>query len=107
PVADIRCGILTMRERWEALLNQSTGTLTETYLQPVFPFIAGDDNLFINGSVFATRALKEEILNLQEGEKLMDDDFLIACRFSGSEVHSGNFEDLCRNLHTKNAVQKT
>ncbi|WP_118972797.1 GlmU family protein [Taibaiella koreensis] len=37
PLADMRCGILTMRERWELLLEAATGTLTEAYLQGVFP----------------------------------------------------------------------
>lgn len=37
PVADMRCGILTMRERWEHLLGAGTTTLTEDYLQGAFP----------------------------------------------------------------------
>ncbi len=36
PVADIRFGILTIREKWEKYLNQSTSSLTEEYLSNKF-----------------------------------------------------------------------
>ena len=32
PVADIRVGILTIREKWEKYLNTTTTTVTEDYL---------------------------------------------------------------------------
>jgi hypothetical protein len=32
PVADIRIGILTIREKWELLLKSTTSTITEDYL---------------------------------------------------------------------------
>lgn len=35
-IADIRCGIFTMRERWEELLRSKTDTLTEEYLQGIY-----------------------------------------------------------------------
>ena len=57
PVADIRCGILTMRKRWEHHLKATTGTLTEPYLQTVYPLNAGADNLLVNSSIFATATL--------------------------------------------------
>ena len=31
PVADIRIGILTIREKWELLLKEKTSTKTESY----------------------------------------------------------------------------
>ena len=71
PVADIRCGILTMRERWELLLNQTTSTLTEEYLQKVFPAHDGDDNLYINGGVFASEELAAAIASLPQGQALV------------------------------------
>ena len=33
PVADIRIGILTIREKWELYLGLTTTTLTEEYLE--------------------------------------------------------------------------
>ena len=49
PVADIRIGILTIREKWEKYLNTKTSSLTEDYLSAKFPLIKGDDNILING----------------------------------------------------------
>jgi UDP-N-acetylglucosamine diphosphorylase/glucosamine-1-phosphate N-acetyltransferase len=80
PVADIRWGILTMRERWEMLLGQKTGTLTEDYLQQAFPFINSTDYIYINASIFANEELTVAIKNLNSGEALMFDNNLIALR---------------------------
>lgn len=88
PVADIRCGIYTMRERWERYLQAETSTLTEVYLQEVFPANAGSDNLLINGAIFASAALKAAILALQQGEKLVDGDTILAARTGNMEAGS-------------------
>jgi len=92
PVADIRCGILTMRERWERLLGQTTGTLTEAYLQPVFPAGSLDDNLLLNGAVFATARIAEAALALQPGEKLATGKLLIAVRTNDAMPEPGGLE---------------
>ena len=84
PVADIRCGIMTMRERWEKFLGTRTATLTESYLQTVFPASSEGDNIFINGSVFATKELTIEVTALKENEKLVKDGKIVAFRKSGA-----------------------
>ena len=78
PVADIRCGILTMRERWELCLKNKTSTLTQGYLRDVFPANCGKDNTYINGAVFGTEALVAAIDKLNAGEKLVKGETLIA-----------------------------
>ena len=50
-----------MRERWEKLLEKGTSTLTDSYLQPVFPIHAGDDNLLINATVFADEKIVKAV----------------------------------------------
>lgn len=80
PVADIRCGILTMRERWERYMGQATSTLTLPYLQEVFPEKTSDDNLYINGAVFANQPLADAIKRLAAGEKLVNGNSLVAIR---------------------------
>ncbi len=79
-VADIRCGILTMRERWEQYLQQQTGSLTERYLQPLYPSNEGNDNIFLNGAVAGNCTLAEAIGKLQAGQKLVHHDTVIAAR---------------------------
>jgi hypothetical protein len=83
PVADIRCGILTMRSRWELCLQQSTSSLTQDYLSEVFPATAGNDNIYINGGIFATHALAEAINKLEDGQKLVHGNTVIAARIDG------------------------
>jgi len=82
PVADIRCGMLTMRERWEMLLKQQTGSLTESYLQKVFPQNGGSDNLYINAAVFADAVLVNAINVLAERHALVKGAIVIAVRSS-------------------------
>jgi len=80
PVADIRCGILTMRERWEKCLGQASFTLTEAYLQHKFPLESGADNLLVNAAVFATAELCAAMAQLQLGQRLMAGNVVLAAR---------------------------
>ncbi len=68
PVADIRIGILTIREKWERMLNEKTSTLTKTYLQEKFPLINKSDDILINASFLPTKALVEIIKNLKDNQ---------------------------------------
>lgn len=96
PVADIRCGIITMRERWEKLLDAKTGSLTEAYLQTVFPLSLQEENIFINGSVFGTKNLVKEVALLNENEKLVKNDLVIAFRSVGNISFEGMDEVLAK-----------
>lgn len=78
PVADIRCGIMTMRERWESLLGAPTSTLTTAQLQPVFPLQLQDSNIWINGAVAATTELATAVKNLAPGCALYANQLLLA-----------------------------
>ena len=46
PVADLRIGILTIREKWEKWLGSSTTTVTEDYLSDKFPMVEMEENVF-------------------------------------------------------------
>lgn len=87
PVADIRCGIMTMRERWDLLLETDTSTLTEAYLQPVFPLQAGDDNVYINGALVGNTDLLAAIKGLAPQEALLQEETVIAFRTGGIPEH--------------------
>src|SRR5690606_20365229 len=102
PVADIRCGILTMRERWEYWLRTKTSTITDSYLQPVFPIEKENDHLLVNASVFANEDLTNQITNLKEGEKLLSGELLIAARLGNAELHFHNISAQTANLSAKN-----
>lgn len=78
PVADIRFGILTIREKWEMYLNVKTSTLTESYLAEKYPVIKSDSNIIINGAICPNDALVDEINQLKPGFALIKNDTILA-----------------------------
>ncbi len=86
PVAEIRIGILTIREKWEKHLGQQVSFFTEAFLQEKFPLKIEADNILINGAVLPDLSLMNEIKALKTGEKISGDGFLIARRISGEEL---------------------
>jgi UDP-N-acetylglucosamine diphosphorylase/glucosamine-1-phosphate N-acetyltransferase len=95
PVSNIRCGILTLQEKWEKLLDSSCSNLTQEYLQELFPLIVSNDNLLINSSVFPDKEILSVILALQPDETLMKESIIIAKRLDGtnlSAIEKGRIE---------------
>ena len=86
PVADIRVGILTIREKWEFYLKSATSSLTQQYLNPKFPIRKEKDNLLINGSVFPTTPLVKKIAELDPGQILAKGEIIIAMRVEESQI---------------------
>ncbi|MDT0553844.1 GlmU family protein [Urechidicola vernalis] len=78
PVADIRIGILTIREKWERYLGYSTSTLTEEYLELKFPMVEMEQNIMINASYLPTDALVEVVKGLKENEAVVQNNAIIA-----------------------------
>lgn len=78
PVCDIRIGILTIREKWEKYLGETTSTLTEDYLSNKFPIIFADSMTLINGSVCPTPKLVQAVKNLSVNQVLVCNDNIIA-----------------------------
>ncbi|WP_339666211.1 GlmU family protein [Maribacter arcticus] len=86
PVAEIRVGIMTLRERWDAFLKTSTSSFTEDYLSVKYPIRIEDVNVFIDASVLPTVKLVKAIYSLQKGDKLMSNELLVA--YSSDEPKS-------------------
>lgn len=91
PVADIRVGILTIREKWEKYLKVKTSTLTEDYLSEKFPIKEEDDNVMINGSILPTIELVNKIQALKRNSVLVKGDVIIAMRVDSTDLD--NLED--------------
>lgn len=86
PMADIRCGMLTMRERWALLMGTvHASTLTISDLQPVFPLNLESDNYFVNGAVTATKAIVEAVQLLNANESLLAEDGTVIA-FRANEI---------------------
>lgn len=80
PVADIRIGILTIREKWHLLLDTTSSSLTQDYLQRKFPLNTAADNVLLNGSIVPTRSLADAVQTLPMEGSLWYNDQLIALR---------------------------
>lgn len=78
PVADIRIGILTIREKWEKYLGSTTTTVTEEYLSEKFPMVEMAENIMINASFCPNEVLVEMIQFLQPNQAIVKNDEIIA-----------------------------
>src|SRR5690606_23314526 len=78
PVADIRIGILTIREKWEFYLGNTTTTITEEYLSDKYPMVEAEENILINSSYLPNEELVELISNLEENQAIVKGDDIIA-----------------------------
>jgi UDP-N-acetylglucosamine diphosphorylase/glucosamine-1-phosphate N-acetyltransferase len=86
PVSEIRVGILTIREKWERLLETKAKFLTKNYLSKKFPLKIAGNNLLVNGSVCPSLSLMSKIIDLKSGEGLYKGDTLIACNLIDADV---------------------
>lgn len=113
PVADIRVGILTIREKWEKYLGYTTTTITEEYLSEKYPMVEMEENVIINASFLPNQVLAEMVRNLEENQAIFyDDEVLAFYTKEGQEVDFDTYEiieytDECLRIeHTWDIFQK-
>ena len=96
PVADIRIGILTIREKWEKYLGFTTTTLTEEYLEEKYPMVELENNVMINASFLPSKALINEVKKLKENQAIFKNDEVVAffTKESQEEVNFDNYESI-------------
>jgi UDP-N-acetylglucosamine diphosphorylase/glucosamine-1-phosphate N-acetyltransferase len=93
PVADIRIGILTIREKWEKHLEYTTTTVTEDHLISRWPMVELEENVLINASFLPSETLVSRIKALTVNQAIFYGDEPIAF-FSteGQDVDFDKFE---------------
>lgn len=91
PLADLRFGIMTIREKWEKRLGLISSTFTEEYLSEKYPcqVSASSVNIWVNGSICPSEALIQEIIKLKAGEALVKGTALLAINSGKSAVAPG------------------
>lgn len=94
PVADIRIGILTIREKWENYLGFTTTTITEDYLSDKYPMVEMEENIMINASYLPNFELVELIKGLGENQAIFKDEDVIAffSRDTQKEIKFDNYD---------------
>jgi len=88
PIAELRIGIDTIREKWSSALQTNISYLTETYLSEKFPATYTEDNFYIYGGMIPDPKIYNAISELHTGEVLMQGDEIIAIR-SAEKYFSG------------------
>ena len=83
PTSEIRVGLLTNREHWESLLEQSVSYLTEDYLSGKFPVWKDQENLFLNGNVIPDQRLVSAAKDLMLGHRLVQNGVPLAAYAEG------------------------
>lgn len=78
PVADIRIGILTIREKWEKYLGNTTTTITEEYLSEKYPMVELEENVMINAAYLPNNVLVEMVQDLQKNQAITYKDDVVA-----------------------------
>ena len=82
PVALLRVGITTIKEKWE-YFAEVAGFLTIDYLSVKYHRNMAGDVLYVNGAVIPSEDLFAAIGSLKEGQALVQDDIIIACLLPG------------------------
>ena len=85
PVAEIRIGILTIREKWEKYLGYTTTTLTEEYLSEKYPMVELEENVMINASFLPNDVLSEMVKGLEKNQAIFKGDEVIAFHTNDSQ----------------------
>ncbi len=104
PVAEIRIGILTLREKWEAYLEDNTSFKTEEYLRMKYPIRLAADNIFIDASFLPTPDLVSAIRSLKTETALSFDQKIVAYRSSTDLPHS-DVTSLQQRSYTKPLIR--
>lgn len=108
PIADIRIGILTLREKWEKLLNAATSTLTEEYLSVKYPLVKEADNYLINATIIPNQTIVDEIHQLSPNQTLITGETIIALRLKSEDIDNLDWDtmDAVKPLTTRTMVKK-
>jgi len=104
PVADLRIGIFTIREKWEKHLEFITSTLTEEYLEEKYPMVEMEQNIMINASFLPTKSLVESIKKLQENQAIFKNEEVIAF-YTTETQEEVNFEKYQQIEHGFDVLQ--
>jgi UDP-N-acetylglucosamine diphosphorylase/glucosamine-1-phosphate N-acetyltransferase len=107
PIADIRVGILTIREKWEKRLKARTSTLTEGYLSQKYPIVKERENILINGSICPNDEIISAVRRLKPNQAIVYNEIIIALHVMEEELDKiGETSEGIEELKITNAPMK-
>lgn len=90
PVAAIRIGILTIKEKWDAWLTTTCSYFTEDYLAKKFPVKKQENSIYVNACVCPDELFIKALASLKTNQKIMHQDKLVA--WCGDHYDATKFE---------------
>ena len=101
PVATLRCGILTIAEKWERLTGANVSFLTAPVLTEKFPSVTGPDTVFIDGSLLPDASLVNSITALPPEHALGINGTIAAIRTTSGKQGQWNCAKTTELNHTE------
>ena len=86
--AALRCGIYTIKERWQKIAGKKVYIFTAGYLSGLYNDIPFDEHIWIDALIFTDDKLLQKILLLNEGEYISNGEGFIAGR---GKIDAKNF----------------
>ncbi len=94
PIADFRCGILTLKEKWEKRVSSAkVSFLTVPYLQVKYQVVYNSLNLYVNGALLVDEQMIAAFQQLKDGEALYDDADNLMALCSTEKLELENLEN--------------
>ena len=104
PVADMRFGIMTIRQKWEKALAGNYSYLTVEYLSTKYAKSIATENVFIAGNVCPDSELVAMIEAMKEGDAITSDKGLVAFCGSLTDFECRQWRNETRLRHTPLAL---
>ena len=92
PIAEIRFGINTIKEKWENILGSKCSYLTRPYLSTKYKTLFKEENVLINSSIMPDLDILSEINNLRDNEALVKGEVIIAINTADKGLKEVNTE---------------
>lgn len=86
PVAELRLGILTIKEKWEKWMGVKVSYITQDYLAAKYPMEYGEENYIVNGSALPSEQLCKLLWQMDFSEAYLQDDELIAAKLNRDQL---------------------
>lgn len=87
PVAELRCGILTVKAKWDKYLQSTCTYKTAKHLSGKFSIKSEETNTLINASILPTLGLVSSVKNLDPNQCLIKNEIVIAACISQNMVN--------------------
>ncbi len=98
PVSELRVGILTIKEKWNRLLNTNVSNITKDYLKTKFKAKFEAENILINSSIIPNLKLVEAIKELKLNQVLEKNGLVLALKLDKLAAEQFDFSDIKLSL---------